>query len=153
MSPVFVDKLVASTEEVFATMVFRSLARGLPIEGEALRPGSNVVGTIGFAGSSTGLVAFYSTLDAAREIAGAMLGQPPEEVNGEVPDAIGEVTNMIAGSFRTRMAAEGDVWAISIPTVTMGSDFYIKPMTRGRRVLLPFRMDDHEIFVELIVTS
>lgn len=51
------------------------------------------------------------------------------------------------------MAEEGDVWAISIPTVTMGSDFYIKPMTRGRRILLPFRMDDHEIFVELIVTS
>ena len=74
-------------------------------------------------------------------------------MNGEVADAIGEITNMVAGSFRTKMAAEGDAWAISVPTVTIGSDFYIKPMTNGRRVLLPFRMGEQEIFVELIVTK
>lgn len=153
MNPDIVKHLVNATTEVFETMVFRDLKTGEPIEGDALRPGSNVVGTIGFAGSSCGLVAFYSTLDTARDIAGAMLGMPPSEVNGEVADAIGEITNMVAGSFRTRMAADGDAWAISVPTVTIGSDFYIKPMTNGRRILLPFRMGDQEIFVELIVTK
>jgi chemotaxis protein CheX len=153
LNPVIVENLVTATTEVFETMVFRTLKIGTPIEGEALRPGSNVVGTIGFAGSSSGLVAFYSTLVTAREIAGAMLGLAPEDVNGEIPDAIGEITNMVAGSFRTKMAKEGDAWAISVPTVTMGSDFYIKPMTNGRRVLLPFRMGEQEIFVELIVTK
>ena len=74
-------------------------------------------------------------------------------MNGEIADAIGEITNMVAGSFRTRMAREGDAWAISVPTVTMGSDFYIKPMSNGRRVLLPFRMEEQEVFVELIVTK
>ena len=153
MNPGIVKHLVNATTEVFETMVFRELTTGEPIEGDALRPGSNVVGTIGFAGSACGLVAFYSTLDTARDIAGAMLGMPPTEVNGEVADAIGEITNMVAGSFRTKMAAEGDAWAISVPTVTIGSDFYIKPMTNGRRVLLPFRMGEQEIFVELIVTK
>jgi chemotaxis protein CheX len=151
-SQAIVDNLTQATTEVFETMVFRTLKTGTPIQGEALRPGSNVVGTIGFAGSASGLVAFYSTLGTAREIAGAMLGLEPAEVNGEIADAIGEITNMVAGSFRTRMAREGDAWAISVPTVTIGSDFYIKPMTNGRRLLLPFRMDDQEIFVELIVT-
>ena len=148
MNPGIVKHLVNATTEVFETMVFRELTTGEPIEGDALRPGSNVVGTIGFAGSACGLVAFYSTLDTARDIAGAMLGMPPTEVNGEVADAIGEITNMVAGSFRTKMAAEGDAWAISVPTVTIGSDFYIKPMTNGRRVLPPFRMGEREIFVE-----
>jgi chemotaxis protein CheX len=151
-SPI-VSHLAAATHEVFETMVFRTLSEGEPIEGNALRPGSNVVGTVGFAGSESGLVAFYSTLEAARDITGAMLGMSPADVNGEVADAIGEITNMVAGSFRTKMAAEGDAWAISVPTVTMGSDFYIKPMSNGRRVLLPFRMGEQEIFVELIVTS
>jgi chemotaxis protein CheX len=152
LSPQTVEHLVQATTEVFETMVFRKLKTGTPIDGDALRPGSNVVGTIGFAGSSSGLVAFYSTLETAREIAGAMLGLAPEDVNGEIPDAIGEITNMVAGSFRTRMAREGDAWAISVPTVTMGSDFYIKPMTNGRRILLPFRMGEQEVFVELILT-
>lgn len=153
MNPGIVQHLVNATTEVFETMVFRELTTGEPIDGDALRPGSNVVGTVGFAGSACGLVAFYSTLDTARDIAGAMLGLPPAEVNGEVADAIGEITNMVAGSFRTRMAADGDAWAISVPTVTIGSDFYIKPMTNGRRVLLPFRMGAQEIFVELIITK
>ena len=51
------------------------------------------------------------------------------------------------------MANEGDAWAISIPTVTMGSDFYMTPLTDGRRTMLPFRMGDHEIFVELVITT
>jgi hypothetical protein len=52
----------------------------------------------------------------------------------------------------TRMA-EGDAWAISIPTVNMGSDFNMTPLTNGRRTRLPFRMDDHEFFVALVVTT
>jgi chemotaxis protein CheX len=148
-----VDTLTKSTEEVFETMVFRTLTSLLPIEGSALRPQSNVVGTVGFAGGACGLVAFYSTLDAARDIAGSMLGMDPADVNGEMADAIGEVTNMIAGSFRTKMAKSGHSWAISVPTVTVGSDFYIKPMVNGRRVLIPFKMEAHEVFVELIMTE
>lgn len=148
-----VEVLVHVTEEVFATMVFREVSPKTPIDGDALRPASNVVATVGFAGSQDGLVAFYATMAAAREIASAMLGMPIDEVGDSVPDAIGEITNMIAGAFRTRMAAEGNAWAITVPTVTVGSDFYIKPLTNGRRVLVPFAMAEHEVFVELIVTE
>jgi chemotaxis protein CheX len=146
-----IELLVASTREVFEKMVARELTFGVPIEGEALRPRSNVVGTVSFAGSESGVVAFYSTIDVAREIAGAMLGMPPDEVNGEMPDAIGEVTNMIAGAFRTRMTEAGHPWVISIPTVTVGSDFYTKYVSDVRRVLCPFQMGEQEVFVELIL--
>lgn len=146
--------LIAATQEVFETMVFRSVGSKTPIFGEALRPRSNVVGTVGFTGERCGLVAFYSTTETAREIAGAMLGIPAADVNGEMPDAIGEITNMIAGTFRTKMAAHGHPWAISVPTVTVGSDFYTKYVSDVRRALCPFSMDGaHEIFVELILTG
>ena len=79
----------------------------------------------------------------------ALLGIEVDEEG--LPDAIGEVTNMIAGAFRTRMAAFEDAWAISVPTVTVGSDFYMKPTHRGsRHRRLPHgRARD---FVELIIT-
>jgi chemotaxis protein CheX len=147
-----IEQLAKSTEEVFETMVFKKLAQGRPIEGDSLRPRSNVVGLVGFGGSLSGLVAFYTTLDAAQEIAGSMLGMPVTEVNGEMPDAIGEVTNMIAGSFRLKLAERGETLAISIPSVTVGSDFYTKYASDVRRVLCPFRMDDKELCVELILT-
>lgn len=146
-----IEVLIEATREVFEKMVRRRLRFGLPIEGDALRPRSNVVGTVVFAGAESGVVVFYSTIEAAREIAGALLGQSPNDVNGEMPDAIGEITNMIAGAFRTRMMDAGSPWIISIPTVTIGSDFYTTYVSDVRRVLCPFQMGDQEVFVELIL--
>jgi chemotaxis protein CheX len=150
----FLDELAAATGEVFRTMVFTEIAPAVPIEGEALRGGTNVVGTVAFTGKTNGLVVFYSTLEAARHITGAMLGMDAAEVGDELPDAIGELTNMIAGSFRTRVAhSQNETWAISVPTVTVGSDFYTKFVSDVKRVLCPFSMGEREVFVELIVTK
>jgi len=146
--------LIAATQEVFEKMVSSRLVSKTPIVGEALRPSSNVVATAAFTGDRCGVVAFYSTTQTARDIAGTMLGIPPEDVNGEMPDAIGEITNMITGAFRMRLAARGHKCAISVPSVTIGSDFYVKYVSDVRRTLCPFAMDDRqEIFVELILTE
>jgi chemotaxis protein CheX len=147
--------LRACTHDVFVTMVGTALAEGTPLAGDARRPQSNVVGQIGFGGSSSGLVVFYATFAGAEAITCALLGMDAATAPSkpEVADAIGEITNMIAGSFRTRMATDGDAWAISIPTVTMGSDFYMTPLTDGRRTMVPFHMGKHEIFVELVITT
>ena len=148
------DELTTATRDVFKTMVFQEVEASSPIAGDAKRPKANVVGTVAFAGKTSGLVVFYSSLDAAQVITASMLGIDPANVNGELPDAIGELTNMIAGSFRTRVAhAKGETWAISVPTVTVGSDFYTKYVSDVQRVLCPFRMKNKaELFVELIVT-
>jgi chemotaxis protein CheX len=151
---IFLHELISSTIDVFKTMVFAELQPATPVQGEALRAGANVVGTIAFTGRTNGLVVFYGTMDAAREITAAMLGMTPAEVGDEMPDAIGELTNMIAGSFRTRVAhAHNETWAISVPTVTVGSDFYTRFVSDVQRVLCPFRMGSCEVFVELIVTK
>ena len=99
--------LIASTQEVFETMVFEPVGSEPPIEGESERPKAHVIGTVSFTGERCGVVAFYSTNDTARTITGAMLGIPHAAVHGAVPDASGQITNMIAGTFRTRMAASG----------------------------------------------
>jgi len=147
-----IAQLAEATTQVFETMVFKKLDQVTPIEGNALRPRSNVVGIVGFGGTISGLVAFYSTMEAAQEIAGSMLGIEPAQVNGDMADAIGEVTNMIAGGFRLRMAERGETLAISIPSVTIGSDFYTRFASDVRRVMCPFRMDEKEVCVELILT-
>jgi chemotaxis protein CheX len=150
----FIDELTAATRDVFKTMVFQEVEGSSPVAGEAPRPGYHVVGTVAFAGKTSGLVVFYSTMEAAQIITASMLGIEPRNINGELPDAIGELTNMIAGSFRTRVAhSKGETWAISVPTVTIGSDFYTKYVSDVQRMLCPFHMKNKaELFVELIVT-
>lgn len=147
-----VDVLARAAADVFETMAFRRLDPRQPIWGHEVQPKCHIVGSVGFTGSSSGVVAFHASLDAAREVTSAMLGAPVTGGSEMLMDAIAEVTNMIAGSFRTRMARPGDAWAITVPTVTVGSDFYIKPMTEADRALIGFAMDAHELYVELIIT-
>ena len=63
------------------------------------------------------------------------------------------MANMIAGRFRTKMADYGRPWAISVPTVTIGSDFRTTYRSDARRVLFPFSTPDGEVFIELILSN
>ena len=54
----FIDELVTATSEVFKTMVFTEVTPATPSLGEALKGGSNVVGTVAFTGKTSGLVVF-----------------------------------------------------------------------------------------------
>lgn len=154
MNPTFISHLVGATEDVFATMVFKPITPEAPLEGLAASTGANVVATVAFAGQCSGVVGFHSSVESAKAIAGAMLGMPASEVDGEMPDAIGEIANMIAGGFRLKLTGEGLSCAISVPTVITGSDFRTKYITPVERVLCPFQFDgEGRVFVELILTQ
>ncbi len=146
--------LVKATEEVFATMVFEKVTLGTPIEGDALRAEVQRGGPGGFHRNDQragGLLQRRS--EPPEHIAGAMLAMEPSEINGEWPDAIGEISNMIAGAFRSQMTSDGYPCAISIPTVTTGSDFYTRPVSACQRILCPFHFRAGEVFVELIIMA
>jgi chemotaxis protein CheX len=145
-----VSTLIGSAVEVFETMVGIPLAVGVPAVG-APRPSTNVVGTVGFGGSSSGLVSFGCSKAAALEITRALLGSDEDSAVADLADSIGEITNMVAGSFRTKMATSEDRWAISVPTVTVGDDFLIKCGSNTCYVICPLAMGEHEMFVELVL--
>lgn len=151
--PELLASLMTSTEEVFETMVFKPLVRLPPAPADEQRKGANVVATVAFAGHRRGLVSIHSSIDTARHIAGAMLGMAEDEITGEIPDAMGEVANMVAGTFRNKLAAIEPASAIAVPTVTIGSDFSTKYCSAVRRARCPFDMEGQPISVELILTG
>lgn len=146
-----IEILRSATADVFERMVFRKVVALDPLPREPRRPGVHVVATVAFTGHRSGAVAFSSGAEVAREIAGAMLGMTAAEVNGEMPDAIGEIANMIAGSFRTRMAAVEAPCTITMPTVTVGSDFITRYVAEASRIVCPFEMDGQAVYVELVL--
>jgi chemotaxis protein CheX len=151
--PQILSYLVSATEEVFETMVFQAI-RPLPaISGSHPRPLSTVVASVPFAGHRRGLVAFHSSHATARRIAGSMLGLPGDSFSVEMPDAIGEVANMIAGTFRNKLAEVEPASSISIPVVTVGSDFSTYCASHVRRMFCPFTLDGQPIYVELLLTT
>jgi chemotaxis protein CheX len=145
--------LVEVAVEVFDTMIGKSLVPSGPPTINTPRPPATVVGTVGFAGSANGLVCFGTSRAAAVEITAAMLGLEASEVADDMPDAIGEVTNMITGSFRTRMAKEGNGWSITMPVVTVAEDMLVRYSSSAMRTVCPFTMGEHVVFVELVLQT
>lgn len=146
-----ITSLVAATEEVFETMIFKPLVRVPPTDGQGGPRQSGVVASVAFAGHRRGLVSIHSSLDAARNITGAMLGMPCQTVNGEMADAMGEVANMVAGTFRNKLAAVEPASNIAVPMVTIGSDFVTKYSHAVRRAECAFEMEGHCVSVDLIL--
>jgi len=143
-------RLTDATIEVFETMVFTTLVVGEPAL-DSPPPAAHVVGAVRFLGSLSGTVSLYASNDAAQEIAGQLLGISPEEAADSVCDAIGEVTNMIAGTFRAKVTQTGETLMITTPTVTRGTDFSAQHFNVASRVLCPFFMGEKKVFVELIL--
>ena len=146
-------ELIRSTEEVFETMVFMPVTAAAVDAPFDLTPGRHVVATVAFAGHRNGFVSFHASVDTANEIAGAMLGVPHDQVNGQMSDAMGEVANMIAGSLRTKMAAIEPAWTITCPSVTIGTDFATRYPSEVSEARIPFSMNGQTVAVEIILSK
>jgi chemotaxis protein CheX len=133
------ENIARAVGDVFKTMLNRpaqpvpaDAAGGVP----AARPGSRqVVGTVGFAGEANGAVYIYFNEAFAKKCTGGMLGlsdQEIEEMGSEpVNDAVGELSNMIVGSFKNGLNDAGFPCKLSIPSTLSGTDFTISPWPHG----------------------
>jgi chemotaxis protein CheX len=148
------EMLAASAQEVFATMSATTLETQSCAADATMGAPCGVVGMIAFAGEYSGSVSFYSSEESAIGIASATMGIPASQIGADMPDAIGEITNMIAGTFRTKMAAEGIRWAMSTPSVTVGTRLRTRHLGTLRTGLCQFALPSGDpVFLELVLTE
>jgi chemotaxis protein CheX len=143
-----------SMTEVFDTMLSMEVALFDPackIELDATR----IVGSVSFAGAVMGCVSIQLLQDFARFITASMLGMEPEEIESdeEVNDVIGELSNMVGGGLKSRLCDAGLACALSIPSITTGSDFCIKSKGWVRNERFGFRHQQHVVVVEIFIKS
>jgi chemotaxis protein CheX len=86
--------------------------------------GDTILGSITFTGNLEGCLGIYCGMVCAKTIAANMLGMDAsEEISEEeVCDAIGEVSNMVMGSVKSRLIDSVGDLQVSIPTVVTGRD-------------------------------
>ncbi len=120
------DVLLAGAKEVFETMIFMDLEEASEpdrkIEDDAML--GSITFKIDFEGNMQGCLTICCSTPCAKTIATNMLGmEPDEEISeAEIRDALGEVTNMVMGSVKTRVQDEVGNLQVSIPTVVSGRD-------------------------------
>ena len=112
--------LDASVEEVFQTMVGIQCRRdSLP----AMIEPDSVTAVVGFGGLLSGACVFRLGSTAARKIAARMTGMEFDEVDDTVKDAIGEICNMLAGSWKGKVPDLAANCGLSVPAVITGRDY------------------------------
>lgn len=147
-----IDQLVTSAiTRVFATML------KIPIEKEP--PGSpilngepHVAGSVGFIGAVSGVVYVYSTVSFAKKMTRAMVGSKDADTGDEmVNDAIGEISNMVVGNIKSRLADRGMGCILTIPSIVRGSHFTIEPISSTQRWVCSYRCDGSQVVVEALL--
>ncbi|MDQ2834002.1 MAG: chemotaxis protein CheX [Acidobacteriota bacterium] len=120
-----VTRLDSAVSEVFETMLERSCD---PLEGDVDTVEGRIVARIQFTGAVAGECLLYASQATASVTAEALLGTPSEPHDPMVDDAIGELCNMIAGGWKSKLNSPEAACLISVPAVTRESlDGYQAP--------------------------
>ena len=147
----FINPFLNGTISALKTMAFVEPKPGKPyLKKDALARG-DVSGIIGLTGSVTGSMALSFSENAILKIVSNMLGEEINEVNGNIMDAVGEITNMVSGVARKELESIGLIVSAAIPTVVAGKDHSIKHVLSGPSVVIPFETEDGPFVVDVCI--
>jgi len=132
----FINPFLSATHDVFRTMLHSELTRGPLGLKRCHTPKYEVSGQIGLTGKCQGMVVVSLGRQAAIRATEIMLGECPNELNADVLDAVGELTNMIAGAAKTKL--EEYQLSVGLPTVVCGKHHVIAFPHTSTTAMLPF---------------
>jgi chemotaxis protein CheX len=139
--------LDASVEEVFQMMLGVHCERfGGPVTFEP----ESVTAVVGFGGALSGACVFKSGSSTARKIAAAMTGMEFDEVDNTVKDGIGEICNMLAGGWKSKVPNLSAKCGLSVPAVITGRDYNLHVQSPEFRLNHFYRFDDASFEVTIV---
>lgn len=143
--------LDASVDEVFRLMLGVECARDTKSTTPVVPPSAeSVTAVVGFGGLLSGACVVRMTADAARHVAGAMTGMAFTEVDDTVKDAIGEICNMLAGTWKGKVPELAANVGLSVPAVITGRDYNLHVQAPEFQLLHNYAFDAQRFAVTIV---
>ena len=136
-----INPFINATLNVLQTMAFVKCQAGKPYLKKDNVAQGDVSGIIGFTGEQNGTVSVTFDELCILKVVSNMFGEEMKELNDEVTDAVGEITNMISGQARKELEEMGRLFHGAIPTVITGKNHKIESTTKGPKIAIPFTND------------
>jgi len=115
-----INPIIESTKAVFDMMLGAEVRRsGLSVKPNKLLA-HELSAVIGMTGQVSGTLVISFSREVAFSILDRLLGETTDEINDAVCDAVGELTNMIAGGAKAKM--EHLALSLSIPNLVKGAE-------------------------------
>ena len=98
---------------------------------------------------ATGTLALSFSEPVILHIATNMLGEPFTEINDEIADLVGELTNMVTGGAKKLLESKGYDFDMATPTVIRGKAQKITHTPGASAVIIvPLRRDDETLTLQ-----
>ncbi|HUV49802.1 MAG TPA: chemotaxis protein CheX [Anaerolineae bacterium] len=148
----FINAFLEGTINVLKTMAFIEPKPGKPyLKKDGLAKG-DVSGIIGLTGMATGSMALSFSEKSILKIVSNMLGEDIKEINGDITDAVGEITNMVSGVARKNLESLGLNILGAIPTVVSGKSHSVSHVMGGPSIIIPFETEDGPFVVDICMS-
>lgn len=139
--------LDASVEEVFGTVLGWDCSRDFA---PRLREMEAVTAVVGFGGALSGACILCVGGGAACTIAARMTGMDFAEIDDTVQDGIGELCNMLAGSWKGQYPELAAACGLSVPAVITGRGYNLHVHTPEFEVRHAYRSQDVSFEVVIV---
>ena len=149
MKAEFINPFLEATISVLKTMAFLEPIPGNPYIKKGGAASGDISGIVGITGEAEGSLCLSFSKACILFIISQMLGEEQKEINEEVKDAVGELTNMISGDSRRRLQEIGHSFQGAIPSVISGPGHEVKHITRGPILSIPFTTQAGDFIVEV----
>jgi len=137
-----------TVDEVFGLM----LGTPVTVSESAIAPTNvpiTLTAVIGLAGALSGGYTVVVNEETAKQIASAMLGIEISELDNDVYDALGEITNILAGAWKSKIAALHAACLLSVPTVVTGTHYDIHRKTSTFRMARSYWFRDSPLTLNI----
>ena len=144
-----INPFINATLNVIETMAFINPVAGTPYFKKDDVAQGDVSGVVGLTGETNGAVSVTFNELCILKIVSNMFGEEMKEINNEIADAVGELTNMISGQARKELEEIGKTFGATIPSVITGKNHKIESMTKGPKIGIPFKTDFGSFTIEV----
>lgn len=144
--------LLRHTKDVFATMLGLEVSEAPGVGERTPEEREGLVALIGFSGAYTGNCMVNCSRSLACKLASSMLLEEYQAVNGEVMDALGEISNMIFGNVKSDLEEHLGPLQLSLPSVVAGQNLSVRSLANPSWIVMPLTMGG-EVFEACICIS
>ncbi len=153
MKAEFINPFLSSMSNVLATMAMLQINAGKASVKQDAIPAGDITGVIAMRSPQTnGTLAVSFNTPVILSIAERMLGEPFPDINDEIKDLVGEITNMVTGGAKQLLETKGYDFQLATPEVLVGRDKSIERLGKLPAIIIPFASDAGEFFVEVCFT-
>lgn len=145
----FINPLLDAVLKVLSTMAGIHVQPGKPYLNKRGTAVGDITGQIAIEGFARGVIAVSLSKSVILKIVNNMLFENYTQINDDIADAVGELTNMISGQARSALSEKGMTFQASTPSVVLGKGKPVAHIPSAPILSIPFTSEDGDLVVEI----